>query len=198
MSDQNTGKRTNTIIALVLGGLVALVGLLVWMNQPVPPPASVAVEPVVTPEPVAAAEPAAVVVPAVPATAIEEKWGIQVSSLALTNADTAVYLRYTVLAPEKTTLLTGADAEVYLIDQASGTKLPMFSAAKDSTASATATPRMVRSMMRQAGLFPPPPSRLRVGQTYSLLIPNWGQALKSGAKVTLVVGNARVENLTVE
>ena len=200
MQNRSKDKRINTLIVLALGCLLALAGALLWLNRPVMPPASVAVEPSVAAEPVAAAEPAATVAPTAtpPVTAIEEKWGLQVSSISLTNADSAVYLRYTVLAPEKTALLTGADAEVYLIDQASGTKLPMFTAPPDSTVPTTVPPRTVRRMMRQAGIFPPPPNRLSAGQTYSLQIPNWGQVLKSGAKVTFVLGKTRVEDLTVE
>jgi len=53
-------------------------------------------------------------------------------------------------------------------------------------------------MMHQAGKFPPAPTRLIVGGTYSLRIPNWDGALKSGSKVAVVVGNARVDNVTVE
>jgi hypothetical protein len=198
--NRSTDKRTNTLIVLALVCVVALVGVLFWINRPGTPPANVSAEPSATAEPAAASEPAAAVVPTAtaPATAIEEKWGLQVSSISLTNADTAVDLRYTVLTPEKTALLTETNADVYLIDQASGTKLPMFTAAQDGAAPATVPPRTVRRMMRQAGIFPPPPNRLLAGKTYSLQIPNWGQALKSGAKVTVVVGNARVENLTVE
>jgi hypothetical protein len=206
MDNENKGKRTNTLLVLVLVCLVALAGILLWLYRPGPPLASVSAEPSATAEPAvstdsaAASEPAAAVAQptTAPTTAIEEKWGIQVSSISLTNARGAVDLRYTVLAPEKTALLTGADAEVYLIDQASGTKLPMFTAQTDSSAPGTVPPRTVRRMMRQAGLFPPPPSRLLAGQTYSLQIPNWGQVLTNGAKVTFVVGTSRVENLTVQ
>jgi hypothetical protein len=206
MHNENKAKRSNTILVLVLVCLAAFAGVLLWINRPGTPPASVSAEPSATPEPVTtsepatASDPAATVVPTAtaPATAIEEKWGLQVSSISLTNTDGAVDLRYTVLAPEKTALLTGTNAQVYLIDQASGTKLPMFTAAQDGAAPAIVPPRTVRRMMRQAGIFPPPPNRLLAGKTYSLQIPNWGQALKRGAKVTVVVGNARVENLTVE
>jgi hypothetical protein len=206
MHNDNKAKRTNTLLVLVLGCLVTLTGVLLWINRPGTPPASVSGEPNPPPEPATTAEPATASEPAVavvptataPATPIEEKWGLQVSSISLTNAEGAVDLRYTVLAPEKTALLTGTNAEVYLIDQASGTKLPMFTAAPDGAAPATVPPRTVRRMMRQAGIFPPPPNRLLAGKTYSLQIPNWGQALKRGAKVTVVVGNVRVEDLTVE
>ncbi len=132
------------------------------------------------------------------AMALEKRWGIQVSSISLANGESAVDLRYTVTVPAKTLLLTGADAEVYLIDQASGAKLTAITAPPVGTASAEMPSRTVRKMMHQAGLFPPPSSRLLAGGSYSLLIPNWDGVLKSGAKVTVVIGNYRVDDLIVE
>ena len=132
-------------------------------------------------------------------TALEEKWGIKVSSISLTNGDSAVEVRYTVLAPEKTSLLTGANAEVYLIDQTSGTKLPMTTANPDHHTDSSAAPsRSVRNMMRLAGMFPPPSSRLMAGKMYSVKIPNWDSILTSGTTVAFVVGHERVDNLVVE
>jgi hypothetical protein len=130
-------------------------------------------------------------------TALEEQWGIKVSSVTLANAASAVDVRYVVLSPEKTTMLNGANAEVYLIDQASGTKLPMITAAPTSDSGAMPS-RSVRNMMRLAGRFPPPSSRLTAGGVYSVKIPNWESILTSGATVALVVGGVRVDNLVVE
>jgi len=132
-------------------------------------------------------------------TALEKKWGIKVSGISLANGNSAVDVHYTVLAPEKTTLLTGTNAEVYLIDQASGTKLPMITASStDATGSAAAPSRSVRNMMRLAGMFPPPSSRMMAGKMYSVKIPNWDSTLRSGSSVALVVGNERVDDLVVE
>jgi len=131
--------------------------------------------------------------------AMEEKWGIKVSGISLTNGDSAVDVRYTVLTPEKTSLLSGANAEVYLIDQTSGTKLPMITAPPThGTAQAAMPSRAVRNMMRLAGLFPPPSGRLMAGKMYSVKIPNWDGILTSGTTVAFVVGNERVDNLVVE
>ena len=132
------------------------------------------------------------------AAAMEGKWGIKVSGIGLTNGDSAVEVRYTVLAPEKTSLLTAANAEVYLIDQASGTTLPMVTGRPENGASTVAPSRSVRNMMRLAGMFPPPSSRLMAGNMYSVKIPNWDRILTSGATVALVVGNERVDNLVVK
>ena len=200
MQDSNKDQRINAFLGLALGCLVALAGVLLWIYRSKPPTGGEVVQPIAASEPETAANPTPAVVPTptAPASALEAKWGIQVSGLTLTNGDSAVDLRYTILAPEKTALLTGADAEVYIIDQASGKKLPMFTVAPASKALSTVPPRTTRRMMRQAGTFPPAPTRMVAGRTYSLLIPNWGQTIKSGALVTVVVGYSRMENLTVQ
>ena len=198
MQNPSKDKRINTILVLTLVCLVALAGALFWIYRPKSPPVSETAAPAAVTEPTANGSALVVPVATSPAPPLDEKWGIQVSSLTLTNGGTAVDVQYTVLAPEKTAQLVGADAEVYLIDQASGTKIPMLTAALDSKSSTAVPARTVRRMMRAAGDFPPAPSRLFAGGSYSLLIPNWGQAIKAGAKVTVVVGNSRVENLTVQ
>ena len=137
--------------------------------------------------------------PPPPPTAVEEKWGLRVSNISLTNGDNAVDVRYTVITPEKTALLTGAEVAVCLIDEASGTKLEMIRAQPDGASSSAAMPsRSTRKMMHMAGMFPPPSGRLMAGGMYSVLIPNWDGILKRGAKVALVVGDERVDDLVVK
>jgi hypothetical protein len=144
-------------------------------------------------------EPAAATVPEpAPVSPIEENWGIQVLGLSLTNNDTAVQVLYTVVSPEKTLQLADTNAAVYLVNQADGTKLPMFTASQWGPAAQGAGARTTRRMMHQAGRFPPAPSRLVAGKTFALEIPNWGRSLQSGSKVSLVVGQLRQDNLTVE
>jgi hypothetical protein len=184
------------IIMTAVSTALLLMGLF-WMSRPRPllevPAAPEPLDPIVatTDLPVTKAS----------HSTVEEQWGIQIASVALTNADTAVDLRYTVVAPERTGQLTGADVEVYLIDQDTGAKLPMITAQPESTGSSAPTPppsRTTRKMMRLAGSFPPPPSRIVEGRSYSLQIPNWGGVLKSGGRVTMVIGGSRAENLIVE
>jgi hypothetical protein len=45
--------------------------------------------------------------------------------------------------------------------------------------------------------FPPTMARLRPGATYSLLMPNPNGLIRSGSKVSVVVGDICVNNLTV-
>lgn len=143
---------------------------------------------------------AAAVNPAAPvlSTALEEPWGIQVSSVRLTKADSAVDLRYKVVAPEKAALLAGDKTTAYLIDQASGVKIQMLASPQEAAWPTNTRARTAARMMHQAGEFPPPPNRLAAGKTYSLLLPNPGGTVKSGSKVTLVVGNYRTDTLNVE
>ena len=44
-------------------------------------------------------------------------------------------------------------------------------------------------MMRESGDFPPTPSRLVAGKTYSILLPNVDGLLKRGSRVVVTVGN---------
>jgi len=202
--NQPVHKHVRTWIHLLAAAMlvVPLAGLLM-LARSVPASAAATGPPAVAPRHPAATVPHAGT-PArsgkvAAATALEEKWGIKVSSIGLANGDSAVEVRYTVFAPEKTSLLSAANAETYLIDQATGTKLPMITApSSDGTGPATMPDRSVRNMMRLAGMFPPPPSRLLAGNVYSVKIPNWDNILTSGATVAFVVGSERVDNLVVK
>jgi hypothetical protein len=67
--------------------------------------------------------------------------------------------------------------KAYLIDQASGVKLPV--------------PRTKVGPLRQTG------SKPKAGKVYPILFSNTGKVIKSGSKVTLVIGNFRMENIVV-
>jgi len=200
MKDQSP-KRSNGITLALLAGVLVGIGLLLWAYQPAPPPAGPSAETPAAERPQADAAPAPAPVPVAPQASespLEKQWGIQVVSLSLTNRDTSVQVRYTVVAPEKTLLLAGTNTAAYLINEADGAKLPMITGPSEGDVPQGASARTTRRMMKQAGQFPPPPNRLIAGMTYSLQIPNWGQALQSGSKVSLVVGDFRQDGLTVE
>lgn len=141
-------------------------------------------------EPVTATQP----VPTGPSTALEEHWGIQVSRVGLTMAGAAVDLCYRVVSAEKAAALAEGKAETYLIDQASGAKILMAPPIETGVFPAHSRARM----MRQGGGFPPAPNRLAAGRTNSILLPNPSGILKSGSKVTVVMGDIRVEDLVVD
>lgn len=199
MNDQTTERSKRIALALSSACLLVGIGLLVWISHSTPPPAAQITEPPTAVQPQAVAEPEAnPVTEGASASPLEKQWGLQVLGLSLTNNDTAVQVRYTVVNPEKTLLLAETNAMAYLISQANGTKLPMIALPEEGAVSQGANMRTIRRMMKQAGQFPPAPSRLIAGRTYSLEIPNWGLTLRSGSIVSLVVGELRQDNLTVE
>ncbi len=195
MTDQKT-KNLKLAARILQAGVVAGICVLAWLflkSNPSPVPAPSEPAPKVPAE--AAAAPA---LEPRTATSLEQQWGLQILGLSLTNKDTAVQVRYTVVAPDKLLLLSETNASAYLIDQATGAKLPMITPPQAATTAQGASLRTTRRMARMAGQFPPPSSRLMTNRVYSLEIPNWGSAIQSGSKVSLVVNDFRQDGLTVE
>ena len=197
MNDPAPRRLSRFTLVFLTCALVGI-GVLVWIYWPASPPADTSAEPPAAEQPQAAPDPAPpAVAPAASASALEQQWGIQVLSLYLTNSDTSVQVSYRVVAPEKTLLLAETNTAVYLVNEADGTKLPMITVPPEGTAPQGASARTTRRMMKQAGQFPPAPSRLVAGMTYSLQIPNWGRSLQSGSKVSFVIGDLRQDGLVV-
>ena len=93
----------------------------------------------------------------------------------MTAAHGLVEFRYQVVDPDKATrLLHDADLAPTLVDEASG-----------------ATLRMSAPPHKHGG-------ELRLGGTYFFLMANSHNSLHRGSKVTLVMGDSRVEHLTVQ
>ncbi|HEY5914416.1 MAG TPA: hypothetical protein VJA21_27825 [Verrucomicrobiae bacterium] len=183
---------------ILQAGVVAGICVLIWLIKSTPS-APQATTPAAPPPPVTAREPASAPAPESPAASpVENQWGIQVLGLSLTNNDTAVEVRYTVTAPEKTLLLSQTNANAYLLDQATGAQLSMIAPPRSGTPVQGASLRTTRRMARFAGRFPPAPGRIIPGRVYSLEIPNWGLALTNGSKVSFVVNDFRQDDLTVE
>jgi uncharacterized Zn ribbon protein len=109
---------------------------------------------------------------------IEEKWGIKVVSVRLTAADHMIDFRYRIVDADKATALVQKDIKPYLIDQASGTKLLV--------------PRTRLGPMRQSSVKP------AADRNYAILFGNTGKLVKQGSKVTVVIGDLKVEDLVVE
>ena len=115
---------------------------------------------------------------AAPAGDLVQKWGIQVSGLFLSAGGNMVDFRYKVLDPKKAAALTRPDAKPSLLDQTSGAKLIV--------------PDTNVGPLR-------PSSRPQVaGKLYFILFANTRHHVKSGDKVTISMGDFKVENLTVE
>ncbi len=185
-------KKLRVAIRVLQFCIVLMLGLLAWLFAGPPKESTNPVNS--QPEvPTLPTEPASAALSSSP---LEKQWGIQVTGIALTNEASSVRVSYTITDPEKTLPLGETDVAVYLVNEANGAKLPMIAPPQQTPQGATM--RTTRRMMRQAGRFPPTPSRLMTGRLYSLDIPNWGQSLETGSKVSLVIGAFRQGSLIVE
>ena len=201
--DTDKGIRPG-LLALVACVFVVLLAV-VWLfeRQPTParqtakPPAPGAVPADVSATAHADAGAADVIPPPPPPPkSLAEQGGIQVASVSLVSPG-ALELRYTVVAPDKLDSLPGAASAPWLVDEATGTKIRI---GPPELASATPVHSRARSaalMMRDAGSFPPPPSRVVPGKVYSVLLPNPRGVIRSGSKVDLVLGDFRTGGLVV-
>ena len=109
--------------------------------------------------------------------AIEEQWGVKIESIRVTAAGHLVDFRYRVLDSEKAMGLMKRGDKAYIIDQASGIELPV--------------PVTKVGPIRGTGTTP------KEGKVYSVMFKNRG-IVQSGSKVTVVIGEFKVENLVVE
>lgn len=109
---------------------------------------------------------------------IEERWGIEIQSIRISAAGYMLDFRYRVIDPEKADPIFNRQTKPYLIDEASGTKLVIASTAKTGP-------------LR-------PSNKPQADRTYFMLFSNRGGFVKTGNKVTIVIGGFRVKNLVVE
>ena len=107
----------------------------------------------------------------------EKKWGIRPLSIQLTAAGSLLDYRFRIVDSDKAMALMKRGDKAFLIDQASGAKLPV--------------PRTKVGPLRQTGTKP------KAGKVYPILFSNTGKVIRSGSKVTLVVGDFRMENIVV-
>ena len=108
---------------------------------------------------------------------LEQKWGILPLSIQLTAAGQVVDYRYLVVNPDKAAALMKQGDKAYLIDQASGIQIPAS--------------RVKTSPLPQTGAKP------IAGKTYPILFVNTGGVIKAESKVTLVIGEFRLEDMVV-
>jgi len=112
------------------------------------------------------------------AKALEEKWGVRVVAIRLTAYNHLIDFRYRVVDPRKALPLFDRNKKPELIDQATGARFFVPSPPKIGALRTTKNPE--------------------AGRNYFFLFGNPGQYLKKGNKVAVVVGDFKVENLTVE
>ena len=118
-------------------------------------------------------------VAATPPEQILEKWGIQVLSTRLTAAGYMLDFRYRVVAPEKAAALFDPKSKPYLVDEATGAKFVV-----------PAPPKV--GSMRASGKNPV------ANKNYFIFFANPGGYVKAGNKVSVVIGDFKIEHLTVE
>ena len=110
-----------------------------------------------------------------------DKWGIQLESIRLTAAGYMIDLRYRVTDPETAAPLLNRGIKRYVIVERSGAVLRIPETEKlGALRSTVSVPEMVK--------------RDRV---YGALFANPGRHVKQGDRVTVVLGDFRAENLTV-
>jgi len=109
---------------------------------------------------------------------IEEQWGIEITSLRLSANGHMLDYRYRVLDAEKATDLFKRQIKPYLIHQPSGKVLAVPETAK-------------LGPLRNSNIP-------QEGRIYWMFFGNAGKIVHPGDKVTVVIGDFRVEDLVVE
>jgi hypothetical protein len=110
---------------------------------------------------------------------LRQKWGIQIMGLRVTAAGRMIDFRYKVLDPEKAAPIAKRENKPYLIDLTTKSKLLV-----------PTTPKI--GALRQTAVKP------QAGRVYGVMFANPAQVVKPGSTVTVVVGDCRLENLSVE
>ena len=117
-------------------------------------------------------------IPATPSEEVSKKWGIEVQSLRTTAGGYMLDFRYRVDDPEKAQQLLLPKMSPCLIDEATGAKFLVPRPPKVGSLRASGKPV--------------------VGKIYFVIFANPGSFIKEGNKVSVVIGDFKVEHLTVE
>ena len=110
----------------------------------------------------------------------ESQLGIRMEGLRLTAAGYILDFRYRVLDPERAAPLLERKIRPYLLDEASGAQLGVPDTAK-------------LGQLRTTGR-----NKVVADQNYFILFANPGRFIQAGSRMTLVMGDTRIEDLVVE
>ena len=127
------------------------------------------------------AEPAKKQAAPTPIAEVPDRWGIEIVSLRLTAAESMIDFRYRILDPDKAVFLVDRTIKAYLLDQETGKAVGVPNTAKIGP-------------LRQTTKFGKPPA----DKIFFMLFSNPGRFIRPGAKVTLEIGEFRVEDLVLE
>ena len=112
---------------------------------------------------------------------IEETWGIRFESLRLSAAGSILDFRYRIMNAVKAQPIVDRKNKAHLVVQATGEKLAVPSSAKIGP-------------MRATEKFGKP----KLGKVYYILFAIPGKNVKAGDKVTVAIGDFKMENLVVQ
>ncbi len=115
---------------------------------------------------------------ATPEADLQEIWGIKIMSVRLTAGGCMIDFRYRVLDPEKAVKLSDAHLHPCIVDEGTGTKFIVPSPP------ATGPLRNTRKPVAD--------------KNYFVIFANPANFIKSGGKVTVVIGDLKLEHLSVE
>ena len=109
-----------------------------------------------------------------------EQWGIEIVSLRQSAAGMLIDLRYRVIDPDKAMIFLDRTEDAYLTDQDTGMTVEV-----------------------PVGKVGPMRQTLRAGKPiadriYFMLFSNPGRSIEPGSKVTIVIGDFKVEDLVLE
>jgi hypothetical protein len=111
---------------------------------------------------------------------IKEKWGVEIISLSLTAANYMIDFRFNVLDVEKSKIFFDHRVKPYLLVERSHAKLPIPMAAKVGAFRATNRGKNIKP-----------------NKKYYMVFGNPDAHVKSGDKVTMVIGDFKAKHLTV-
>lgn len=109
---------------------------------------------------------------------LESIWGVRVESIRLSAAGHLVDFRYRVVDPQKAATLMKRGGEAFLLDEATGTRLPV--------------PVTKVGQLRGTGTLP------QADRVYTVMFNTGGGLIAQGSKVSVVIGDFKAEHLIVE
>lgn len=111
---------------------------------------------------------------------IEDKLGVRIEGLRLSAAGYMLDFRYRLLDPAKAAPLLDRKLSPYLLDESTGVQLSVPTAPKVGQLRPTSRNKVIQ------------------GRNYYILFANPGRFMKSGSKVAMMLGDLKIEHLTVQ
>jgi hypothetical protein len=108
----------------------------------------------------------------------QRNWGVDIVGVRPVSSGFMLNFRYRVVDPEKAKLLNDKRSKAYLVDEATGNILGV---------------PIMENLGELRQKVAPEPNR-----TYFIMFGNPGKLVKSGSRVSVVIGDFRVDNLVVD